>query len=134
MRWVVLVCRLALAGIFAAAAVPKILAPHDFALAVFRYQMLPDPLVNLVALSLPWVELGAAVAILFPRLRRGSALILLVLLAVFAAAISINLLRGLDISCGCFSVKEGAARIGWGEVARDVAFIALCLPVLRSTH
>ena len=133
-RWIVLACRLALAAIFFTAAIPKILSPHEFALAVFRYQMLPYALVNAFAIFLPWIELVAAVAILSPKSSRGAALILLALLAVFTAAISANLLRGLDISCGCFSVSAGAGRIGWWEVVRDAAFIVLCLPVLQPSR
>ena len=47
------------------------------------------------------------------------------LLAVFTAAISINLLRGIDISCGCFTLDPDAGPIGWWEVVRDIGFLAL---------
>jgi len=120
-------CRLSLCGIFVAASVPKILAPHDFAVAVFRYQMLPYPLVNLLAIFLPWIELVAALALLTPAYKDAAAFILLGLLVVFTAAIATDLVRGINISCGCFSVSAEAGRIGWLEVLRDLAFMALAV-------
>lgn len=126
-RGLIWACRIAIAGIFLAAGIPKILDPHGFAVAVYRYQMLPPFAVNLVAIYLPWLEVLAAFAILWPKTARGSAGILVLLLAVFTVAIAANLVRGIDISCGCFSVAEGSARIGWEEVVRDLAFLALAI-------
>ncbi len=125
MRIAVILCRLALAAIFLLASVPKIAAPDEFAVAVFRYQLLPDAAVNLVAIFLPWIELVAAIAILIPRTSAAAAAILFGLLSVFTAAISIDLVRGIDISCGCFTLDANAGPIGWGEVARDLVFLAM---------
>jgi uncharacterized membrane protein YphA (DoxX/SURF4 family) len=125
MKAAIIVCRMLLAAIFLLASVPKIIAPHEFAIAVFRYQLLPDPAINLMATFLPWVELVAAVAILIPRTSAAAAAIFLGLLAVFTAAISIDLVRGIDISCGCFTFAADAGPIGWWEVMRDAGFLAL---------
>lgn len=117
--------RWTLAAVFFAAAVPKILSPHDFAVAVFRYQMLPYPLVNLAALFLPWLELVCAAALVAaPRWREAARLILLGLLVVFTAAIAFNLYRGIDIACGCFTVKPGARHMGWWNLGRNALLIA----------
>ena len=120
-----LICRLILAVIFLLASVPKIREPHEFAIAVFRYQLLPDVWINLMAIFLPWIELVAAIAILIPRTSAAAAAIFFGLLAVFTAAISIDLVRGIDISCGCFTLDADAGPIGWREVVRDVGFLAL---------
>ena len=119
-----LICRLILALLFLLASAPKIMAPHQFAIAVFRYQLLPDAAINLVAIFLPWIELIAAIAILFPNTSDGAAAIFFGLLAVFTAAISIDLVRGLNISCGCFTLDADSSPIGWWEVVRDVGFMA----------
>jgi uncharacterized membrane protein YphA (DoxX/SURF4 family) len=120
-----IICRLILAVIFLLASAPKIITPHEFAIAVFRYQLLPDAAINLTAIFLPWIELVAAIAILFPRAGDGAAAILFGLLAVFTAAISIDLARGIDISCGCFTLDADAGPIGWWEVARDVGLLTV---------
>ena len=120
-----IICRLILAVIFLLASVPKIIAPHEFAIAVFRYQLLPDAAINLMAIFLPWIELVAAIAILFPRASDGAAAILFGLLAVFTVAISIDLIRGINISCGCFTLDADAGPIGWWEVVRDVGLMVV---------
>src|SRR6056297_2081821 len=77
------VARWILAAVFLAAAVPKILDPHGFALAVFRYRLLPYSLVNVAALVVPWSEALAAVVLLaWPRLRPAALLLLTALLLV----------------------------------------------------
>ena len=53
MKYVAIVCRIVLAAVFLAACMPKILAPDQFALAIFRYQMVPHDAINLLALFLP---------------------------------------------------------------------------------
>jgi uncharacterized membrane protein len=125
MKAAIVICRMILAAIFLLASVPKIIAPHEFAIAVFRYQLLPDAAINLMAIFLPWIELVAALAILVPRASAAAAAILFGLLAVFTAAISIDLVRGINISCGCFTLAADAGPIGWWEVARDAGFLAL---------
>lgn len=125
MKAAIIICRVILAVIFLLASVPKIIAPHEFAIAVFRYQLLPDAAINLMAIFLPWIELVAAIAILIPRTSAAAAAVVFGLLAVFTAAISIDLVRGIDISCGCFTLDPDAGSIGWWEVVRDVGFLAL---------
>ena len=125
MKAAIVICRMLLAAIFLLASVPKIIAPHEFAIAVFRYQLLPDSAINLMAIFLPWIELVAAGAILIPRASAAAAAIFLSLLTVFTAAIAIDLVRGIDISCGCFTLAADAGPIGWWEVVRDVGFLAL---------
>lgn len=126
MKWFALGCRLVLAAVFIGAAVLKILHPHDFALAVFRYQMLPYPWVNLAALTLPWIELLSGLALLLvPRLRDAAAAIILALLLVFTTAIAVNLARGVSIACGCFSVDPAAEKMGYWNLVRNAALILM---------
>jgi uncharacterized membrane protein YphA (DoxX/SURF4 family) len=125
MKAATMICRLILAAIFLWASVPKIIDPHEFAVAVFRYQILPDPTINLMAIFLPWIELVAAIAILIPRTSAAAAAIFLGLLAVFTTAISVDLVRGINISCGCFTLNAESGPIGWWEVARDIGFLAV---------
>jgi hypothetical protein len=98
--------------------------PADFAVAVFRYQMLPYAWVNAAALFLPWLELLCAVALIAaPRFRDAALTMILGLLLVFTAAIAINLYRGIDTACGCFTVKPGARHMGWWNLGRNAVLI-----------
>jgi uncharacterized membrane protein YphA (DoxX/SURF4 family) len=123
--------RLAVAGLFLAACITKIRNPELFALTVHRYRILPAVLVNLVALILPWIELSAGLAVLAApaRLRAAGALILTGMLAVFTAAISLNLLRGIEASCGCFSTRADAAVSDGWNLVRNGALIWLALAI-----
>lgn len=51
---------------------------------------------------------------------------LALLLAVFAGAIAINLLRGREIDCGCFGFGV-RRRIGWDAVVRNVVLALLAV-------
>lgn len=128
MRWFVLLCQIALGVTFIVASIPKIIDPHSFALMVFRYQILPYWLVNVAAIMMPWVELTAGLAlILLPSFRRPAALILFGLLVAFTAAISFNLMRGLNVACGCFTVDPDAERVTSWKLVENAGFLALSL-------
>lgn len=117
--------RVALALVFLAAAWPKIQDPAAFAVSVANYRLLPSFAVGLFALTLPMVELLAALALVFTRWSREAALVLLGLLGMFFIGLTQALVRGLDISCGCFGGADattGSASIAWALV-RDVALI-----------
>lgn len=118
-------------GVFLLAAWPKLLDPGAFALSVFRYQVLPDAAINLVALILPWLELICATALLAaPRWRVAAGTLIIGMLAVFTVLLISTITRGISISCGCFSVDAEAATIGWSNVIRNVVLVALtCLLV-----
>jgi len=117
--------RLILGAIFIYAGYIKIIDPHGFAKNIFQYQLLPDLLVNISALILPWLEvIAGACLIAVPSLRRGAAGWILFMLLVFTAAIIISLARGLDISCGCMSTDPAAAKIGWKKVLENTAMLA----------
>jgi len=133
-RWLVLGCRLLLGAVFVYASWDKIQHPAAFAKQVYNYQMLPVVPSNLFAMTLPWIELFAGVALIIGVLKRESSLLLSILLVFFIGAISINLYRGVNLDCGCFSTAEGEGRsIGLHTVAQDVGLLAAGLVVLRAS-
>ncbi len=118
------VTRIALAAVFIVAALPKIAAPRDFALALFRYRLLPDAAINAAALTIPWMEALAALALLSPRWRTVGAAWLLALLGGATFALAAALARGLEIDCGCFGLKPGGSPITLWSLARNMALLA----------
>jgi uncharacterized membrane protein YphA (DoxX/SURF4 family) len=119
-----IVSRLALAAIFVYAAIPKIGDPAAFARDIANYRLIPGEWASPIAVTLPWVELVAALCLVIGLWTRAAALVCAVLLAVFTAATVAAVLRGLNIECGCFgqSSASGSA-VGWGTVFRDAAFL-----------
>jgi putative oxidoreductase len=81
--------------------------------------MLPDAVINFMALTLPWLEIICGSLIIAGVFVRGSALLIAFMLLVFIIAISFALVRGLDISCGCFS-QEGGHGVAVDLLVRDV--------------
>ena len=126
LRWRVLAARLFLAGIFIYASLYKIAHPAAFANDVYNYQILPDALINLTALVLPWLELFLGLCLLAGIWLPGAVLTANGLLIVFLAALVFNMARGLDINCGCFSTGSEAPAMsaGW-YLLRDVGFLAV---------
>ncbi len=134
-RWLVLGCRLVLGAVFVYASWDKIQHPAAFAKQVYNYQMLPVMASNLFAIALPWMELLAGVALIIGVFKGESSLLLSVLLVLFIGAISVNLYRGVNLDCGCFSTAEGEGRsIGMHTVTQDVGLLAAGLVVLRAAR
>lgn len=116
--------RLILGVIFIVAGAPKILYPTAFAEALFNYQILPDILVNISAIVLPWVEVIVGGMLIVGLWMPGAILIYNTLMMTFISALGYNIYRGLDIHCGCFSPASGEA-ISMETVFRDL--LILCL-------
>jgi hypothetical protein len=114
-----------MAGVFIYASIEKIIHPNLFAQAVYNYQVLPEYLVNLTALILPWLELILGACLLINRWMAGSSALAALLMALFVGMILFNLARGLDISCGCFSTDPDDDPITVLTLARDILFLVL---------
>ena len=124
------------AGVFAFAAVPKLLDPGSFAADILNYRVLPESLVGHAALQVPAFELAVAVALLWPRYQRGAALLSTLMLVVFAGAMAQARVRGIDLSCGCFGAAF-ESKVSWWTVARSsglavIAAVPLIWPPLSA--
>jgi len=120
--------RVAFGLVFVVASLDKIADPQGFAQVVDNYRILPAVLVNPTAILLPWIELVSGLALTLGVLPRGASVVLSGLTAVFMAVLAYNISRGLDVSCGCFSVEGGEtmSQALW----RDAALAAVALLVL----
>ncbi|MCG6879963.1 MAG: DoxX family membrane protein [Deltaproteobacteria bacterium] len=120
-----LVARLILGTVFICASMDKILHPAAFAEAVYNYQVLPDFLINLTVIVLPWLELMLGLFLIVGLFREGSACIAAVLMLVFLGAMIFNLTRGLNVHCGCFGTSaEGTGNVSMAwYVLRDGLFL-----------
>jgi len=118
-------CRLLFGALFFAASVDKILNPAPFAQVIYNYQLLPDSTINLVAILLPWIEAVLGVLILGGLWLPGSLSLANLLLIIFSSTLAYNLIRGLDVHCGCFSVSSATHMSAWIYVLRDIAFLSL---------
>jgi len=119
--------RLVLGGIFAYAAVTKLLDPAAFATDIGHYRLLPHSATVLLANYLPWLELLCSTAVLCRRQERGALTILVILCLMFALALASAWIRDLDITCGCFG-HGTTTGVPWAMVRNAIlALIAVAL-------
>jgi uncharacterized membrane protein YphA (DoxX/SURF4 family) len=117
--------RLILGAVFVLASVDKIIHPAAFAQAIYNYQILPDVLINLTAIILPWLELLLGIMLIAGLWLPGATVLVNLLLLAFFAALVFNVARGLNVHCGCFTTStEGTPATTW-YLVRDSFFLVL---------
>jgi len=121
--------RLILGVIFIYASYDKILHPKAFAEVVYNYQILPDGLINVTAIVLPWLEMLMGIFLIMGFWMPGTVIWCNTLLVVYIGALCFNLARGLDVNCGCFSTTRGSS-ISIETILWDAAFLALSVSLL----
>jgi putative oxidoreductase len=95
--------RLLLGALFLWSGIAKLAHPAAFFSALLDYELpLPDALLRLVAIVLPWLEALCGLALVLNRWAETVRPLVAALCAVFALALGEALLRGLKIDCGCF--------------------------------
>ena len=128
------VLAIALGGVFVYASLDKIVHPDAFARIVYHYRLVgpsaslgPLP-ANLVAVTLPWVEMVAGIALISGVWRREASGLVALLLVVFLGAVSWALLHGIDIeNCGCFTVTGNGRGAGIKLLLEDAVLLAVAL-------
>lgn len=125
--WLWEALRWSLGVVFVAASFYKIVSPVSFAHQIYNYKILPVWAINPVALTLPFIQLLCGLALLANKGTRGAAFLLSLMMAAFQAAVASALVRGLNISCGCF--KSGGSPATWLTVLRDFGIFAGCVAV-----
>jgi uncharacterized membrane protein YphA (DoxX/SURF4 family) len=125
--------RILLGATFIAAGASKVLSPKDFSYIIANYQILPFYLVKPAALFLPWLELTAGFCLFMGCFRRGSLMIIDILMIIFILAILTVIVRGIDVACGCFSLSLTAREGAYSYLLRDLLIlaVAICLSVFE---
>jgi uncharacterized membrane protein YphA (DoxX/SURF4 family) len=130
-RRTVLLCQVAVGLVFLAAALAKIGDAASFARQVHHFRVVPFGLENLVGITLPWIELLAALAILLRLAPRSGSVVAAGLMVLFTAVVGAAVARGLDIECGCFGTAD-AARVGAAKLVENLGLLALAVIASRS--
>lgn len=113
--------------IFLTAAISKLQNRALLPGVVANYRILPEGMVESVAIGLPIVELGVGIAMIVGLSGIAPALCVGILW-VFAAAMAINLNRGRsEIDCGC-GRPQLRQTLSWTSVVRNLALSVLVLP------
>lgn len=128
-----LVLALALALLFATAAVHKLRDWAYFRASLENYRVLPGALVAPAGAIAVAAELAAVVTLPFPGTRAAGAIVGAALLAAYALAIAVNLKRGRTrIDCGCFGAARRERIAPWmvlRNVVLAVAALGAAVPI-----
>ena len=129
--WIELAARWILGFTFIYASFHKIISPADFAKIVYGYGLFPAGLISLIAIIIPFLELVGGLALLLGYYPRSAAVIINGLLLAFIVVLSINLVRGHEFDCGCFSAgQSGYASSPRVTLLRDIIYFVLGLQVI----
>ena len=127
---VVLLFRLVLGVTFIYASLDKIAHPEQFARIIYNYKILPPFLINIFAVTLPWVEFLTGLFLIFGIFTESASLLICFLFIIFIIATSINIFRGIDLNCGCFSTDPAGKKEGATLLIKDFIFLYLGIMVI----
>ena len=139
-----LLLRLLLGAVFVYASLDKIWDPAAFAKIVYQWQVVGPVPSNLVAVTLPWIEITAGLLLIAGAWKRESALVIALMLVVFIVAAGTVMARGIDVeNCGCVSVAKASPPsdwppawtkgVGWFLVSRNLVFLGAALTLALVT-
>ena len=122
-KYFVIAGRLFLGGLLIYASIDKMANAPDFLKIIHNYKVLPVQLENPLAIFLPWLEFLTGLFLVVGKWAKSSWLLYSTMLVVFIIALSQALLRGLDISCGCFSVAPSSTSTVWLRIIEDIVML-----------
>jgi uncharacterized membrane protein YphA (DoxX/SURF4 family) len=129
LKWIGVLARLVVGGVWIAAGVLKLPDPSENVRAVRAYQLLPESIVPLVGHVLPILEIVVGACLVIGLLTRVFGVVSALMQLGFIIGISAAWARGLQIDCGCFGssgdpVANATAKYPW-DIARDVGLFLL---------
>ena len=125
-EWLELAIRWILGTLFVAASYHKIVSPEIFTKAVYSYDLLPHYSINLIAIIFPYMECFSGLCLILGVYQRAAAILINAMLIGFIILLSINLARGHQFDCGCFSFNgSGNTGSGYWLLIRDIVLLLL---------
>ena len=125
-RPMVRIAQLVIGVILLWASLGKIGDMSEFAREVHNFHLAPKWAENLVAMTLPWVELLAGIALVLGVRARAGAVVTFALMVGFTIAVGAAWARGLDFRCGCFG-KASAMTVGPQKFFENVGLTVMAL-------
>jgi putative oxidoreductase len=128
--WIEMAARWILGLTFIYASIHKIVTPADFAKIVYGYDLFPAVFINLIAIVIPFLELITGLALVSGLYPRSAAIIINALLLAYIIVLTVNLIRGHEFDCGCFSAAQsGYTSSPVVTLVRDIIYLMMGLQV-----
>ncbi len=123
-KFILLAAQFFIGLIFIIAGAQKIIDPNGFAESIINYRAFPLFSINIIAITLPWIEIVSGILLIFNKYIKENAFLISVLLVAFILLVISAVLRGLDFECGCFGTND-ATRVGWFKVLENIGLLLL---------
>jgi uncharacterized membrane protein YphA (DoxX/SURF4 family) len=132
-KWFETLLRLVIGLTFIFASIHKIADPAQFAKIIYGYGLFPHAFINLIAITLPFIELITGGLIVCGKYKNAAAILAFAMMAAFIVIISINMIRGHDFDCGCFSFQTEGSMFGKNFLlVRDIVLLIICIVLIRA--
>ena len=128
---IIFIFRVILGFVFVYASIHKIADPESFAKSIENYRILPLFSVNVVSIIVPWIELIVGLFLMFGVFIKASSFIATFLMLFFSLLILVTIIRGIDISCGCFS-SSVSTPVGWQKFTENIILSIISFLVYSS--
>ena len=129
-------CRMILGIVFLISGILKLLDPVQFSEAILNYQVVGRTLSAWTAVLIPALEIIIGLGLISGIWLAESLMITAGLYIVFDIMIGQAMIRGLDISCGCFNPSESGPidffKIMQNIILTSLSFLALFLKLAQS--
>ncbi|MBI9073340.1 MAG: DoxX family membrane protein [Melioribacteraceae bacterium] len=127
-KYFVLISRLILSLVFIFAGIEKIISPELFAESINNYRLFPLFTINLIAITIPWIELVTGICLLLGITIKDNLKIINSLMLFFILIVFISVLRGLDIDCGCYGTNA-AQKVGFIKILENIILFLMGLQI-----
>ena len=122
--YLLLIARVVVGFLFILVGVGKIADPQLFAKEIANYRILPEFLVNITAIVLPWIELVSGLLLISGIRLKANAVIIGSMLLMFNIFVISAWARGLNINCGCYS-NIAEQTVGLAKVLENIGLLIL---------
>lgn len=119
-NYLIALTRIYLALVFIVSSLDKINNLDAFATSIENYRLFPTQIINIFAITIPWIELISGAFLLLGIYIKENSIIIASLLVVFTTAVIIAVARGLDIDCGCQGTFDGQ-KVGLLKIIENVS-------------
>lgn len=122
-KYSILLYRIILSVVFIFAGLEKIISPDVFAESISNYKLFPNFSINIIAITVPWIELITGLFLLFGITIKETLKIINSMMLFFIIIILFALVRGLDIECGCFGTHN-AQKVGFIKLFENTILLS----------
>lgn len=129
-KYIIAILRIYVALVFILSGLDKINDLETFAISISNYKLIPITFINILAITIPWIELISGAFLLLGIFIKENSIIIFGLLTIFTSAIIVAVMRGLDIDCGCMGTSDGQ-RVGIFKIIENTLLIFATLLSIR---